>query len=193
MLVKRLLAPIAVISAGFLAACGGSGSGGSLSYQALVDDGDRLRARLEPVEERSETVPTTGRATYTGVAAYGLSPMAEDYLDDPAVVSRVTLDADFADETISGRLDNFRSKEAEISGSVDMLDGKIHHDGPGRGWLGADLAGSLAVNGESTEIVGELYGYFFGDNADVIKGDLDGILDGNEDMPVYGIFGAERR
>lgn len=176
-----------------LSACGGSGGSGnpSVKYKSFVDmaqEGQTLigkywSAGLTPFAN----MPTNGKATYTGVAAYSDVLNAKYIVENAEVVSKVTLNADFAADEISGKLDNFRDYENKaIAGAVDIKNGKIQGN-----TIKADLSGQINVTGQGNSSVnGSLAGGFAGPNADAIIGGLN--ADVSNVGEIYGVFGAEK-
>ena len=112
-----------------LSACGGGGGGSdSVSFAELLDRTDQLGLLdgdfLEDDETDFEAIPTTGSATYTGVAT--VSSFAE-FNDEPdeqdfVALGATTLTADFGDQSISGSADNFFQIDEEFPSL------KAHHN-----------------------------------------------------------------
>ena len=112
----------------FLTACGGS-STGSNSFETLASEGRSLIAQYGTAPTTDiANIPTTGTATYEGVAAYSTqysSPV--DISQYATTVSDVTLTADFANSTVTGTADNFHTvstPNVTLNGSL-ALSGNI--------------------------------------------------------------------
>lgn len=143
---------------------------------------------LEPTEE----MPTTGTATYAGVALV-------DFGSDPGgfreTLSRVTLNADFEEERVGGTMTDWASSfgdriDSNIQGSLTIFAGSITDNE-----MSALARGSLTGKGREARVDLVLDGDFVGDDADAVAGGIGGSVryrhKGGSDA-VSGIFGAER-
>lgn len=190
MYIKTLCISFATVS---LAACGGSStssttSSSGASFEQLADQGTILAERYQDAE-LTPTMPTSGTASYSGVAAYSDVPDSNYIYNNAEVVSNVALNANFADNTISGQLSNFQSFENEvITGSVAVNNGQISNN-----VFTAELSGSLNASGEDLTVAGDMEGAFLGDNADAVGGAMSfGLTDAVGTEQIFGIFLAER-
>ncbi|MFC0281383.1 transferrin-binding protein-like solute binding protein [Falsigemmobacter intermedius] len=173
---------IAVVSSTFfLAACGGSGGGSQASFSTMESRGTAL---IEKLEGQSATpvsaMPSAGSATYSGIAGF-----APSIYDEVEVLSEASLTANFASSTIAGNLTNFRDyQNTAIPGSVNIHSGVISGNE-----FGADLTGSLTVDGRASAVDGSMAGAFVGANAGGVVGLIEGTV-GSQYM--VGVLGAEK-
>lgn len=169
-----------------LAACGSSGGGGSKSFNELAREGNALLSSFEDSDPTPvASMPTTGKATYRGVAAYGDVPDPEYLAENAEIVSEVELNANFASGNVGGKLDNFRlSNNDRINGSVAVRNGRISGNE-----LTADLAGNLSYDGARDRVDGAMAGFFVDDDADGVIGAMAGEIGSDR---FYSVFGAER-
>jgi hypothetical protein len=164
-----------------LAACVGGGSGGA-SFDSMATRGQNL---INAVDGEQATpvgsMPTTGTATYAGVAAF-----APTEYDQVEILSEASLKANFGSSSISGNLSNFRDYENNrFPGSVAIQSGVISGN-----QFDADLSGSLTVDGAPTIVKGTLNGGFVGANANLAAGAIEGTVGGQS---MVGVFGAEKK
>lgn len=188
--IKTLCLSIAAVS---LTACGGSSTSSSTSssgasFEQLADQGRVLAERYQDAD-LTPTMPTTGTASYSGVAAYSDVPDANYIYNNAEIVSNVALNANFADNTISGQLSNFQSFENEvITGSVAVNNGQIVNN-----VFTANLSGSLNASGDNVTVAGDMEGAFLGDNAGAVGGAISaGVTDAVGTEQIFGVFIAER-
>ena len=126
-------------------------------------------------------MPTSGSATYNGVAAYGQTQDFDQILENPETMSTVTLQANFASDSVSGQLGNFRDYENNaLAGSVSLNNGSI---------AGNSISADLSGNVDSIPVAGALQAGFVGPDAEAVVGTIEADYGGK---PIYGIFGAER-
>ena len=171
----------AVSSALFLAACGGGGGDSQANFSTMESRGNAL---INKIEDQSATpvnsMPTTGTATYSGIA--GFAPSINDEIQ---VLSEASLTANFGASTIAGSLTNFRDYEnTAIPGTVSIQSGVISGN-----QFGADLTGSLTVDGAAAPVNGTIDGGFVGASGSLIAGIIEGTVGGEY---VIGVLGAER-
>ncbi|QFG37684.1 transferrin-binding protein-like solute binding protein [Paracoccus pantotrophus] len=103
-------------------------------------------------------MPQTGTATYRGVAMYG----------EGEVLSSAEMQANFANDSISGRLHNFQAQNGTpISGEVAIRNGVITG-----AEYSATLAGQLSAAGERASVSGTAYGDFSGRQAEIVDGSI---------------------
>lgn len=169
--------------AGLLGACTGSGGDSSGGYEQQARSARELAQRVGALEQTPvERMPTTGSASYRGHAA-----VWADDATDPSAIADLNLQANFADATLTGRLDNWQSREdGALRGTVNLRDGYIHQNE-----LGADLVGTVRIEGQDTAVDGTMWGTFAGADAQAAAGEL-AVIVGGEDY-VTGIWGAERQ
>lgn len=110
----------AASSALLLAACGGGGGNSQANFSTMESRGTAL---INKIEDQSATpvnsMPTTGTATYSGIA--GFAPSIDDEIQ---VLSEASLTANFGASTIAGSLTNFRDYEnTAIPGTVLIQSG----------------------------------------------------------------------
>lgn len=170
-----------------IAACGGSDNGSSgASFNDLATRADALVARAETLEATPlESMPTTGTATYDGVAAFSRSELMET----TDMLSAATVNANFGDSTISGQLSNFRVYDGTaIDGTVAIQNGAIS----GTDFI-ADLSGQLSDDGEAILVDGAMIGGFGGPNAEMLAAIAAGetYTDAEGYLPIYGALIAE--
>lgn len=162
-------------SALLLTACGDNGSGvtggkESASFEEMVTTGTLINTSFDDQAATPQnSMPTTGTATYVGVAAFGAS------LQQPVeVASEARLQADFASSSISGNLTNFRDYENNLlPGSVDINGGIIDANR-----LQANLSGSIMTDAGAKAVLGTLDAGFIGTDATGISGYIEGSVGG---------------
>jgi hypothetical protein len=169
---------LSIILAGtcVLAACGGGG-GGAASLEDQMNTGEELIERFGDADRTAvDDMPMTGTATYDGVA--------ELRTNEASVGADLELVADFEASSVDGTFDNFNDPEGfEIGGSVSVSDGQIVGNS-----LAGDLDGQLTVEGEDVGVTGAIFGEFVGENAEGIRGELEGTLT-NAEGPDEGFVG----
>lgn len=174
-----------------MSACGGSGGSGNgtsgESFASMAQRGNQLFEKYENSDLTPEiSMPTSGTATYRGVAAYSDVADVGYIAQNAEVVSNATLTANFSNDSISGKLDNFKDYEnTAIPGTVNIRNGKIRGNE-----IEADLNGSVNLGGRNSSVNGDLAGGFIGPKADAIAGAV--AADVSNYGTIYGILGAER-
>lgn len=165
------------------------------SFDSLALEGEHL---IESYADNAKTsidkMPKSGKATYNGVAGFGNSA-PDGLLDGVGAVGRITLNADFASNAVTGSIENIRlADNTAVGGVVDITDGAITQNS-----LAAKLNGNLSYGNETTSVLGTLDGDFVVDGTteglgpEAIIGTLEGDF-GNTFLGYdvfYGIFGAE--
>lgn len=154
----------------FAAACGGGGGGGETKSQpSFAEMAGTTEGLITRMNQRSATpvrsMPTTGSASYTGIAAF-----APTFYDDIDTLAEARLNANFANSTITGDLTNFRDYENNVlAGSVAIQNGVISEN-----QFSADLRGNLSSGGTSVHLDAEMEGGFLGPNADMMVAAIEG-------------------
>ena len=187
---------------GALSACGGSStsSSGSLtnaSFETLAQSGRSLIAEYGSASPTDvANMPTSGAATYRGVAAYSASfSNPVDIVAYAETVSALEVTADFASSTVSGQATNFQYFDP----SVD-LNGQINLNGTITGnRFNASLSGSITESAggitATGNYTGSASGDFVGASAEGLRGT--GVATGDYGLfgteSVYTVFGAERQ
>ena len=120
-----------------LAGCGGNGSGPMTTpppqrsaFDAQLARGTALTGQLDDMDPtRFSAMPTSGTATFSGVASLSVDPVEATVTDDILVLGDVTATADFGQGTLRGRVENLqggrsvagRAREAvPVSGSLQI-------------------------------------------------------------------------
>lgn len=148
-------------------------------------------------------VPASGQATYTGDASLNRS------LPDPAfAIGKMELTADFSQNTISGRIDNFLNpSDQSVPGSISVSNGVITNIDQGEAQnqyrddrIDANLAGNIDLDGVNTAVTGTMTGSFReGQVPEPISPSGPGYITGNINLttstpiPLYGNFTVARR
>jgi len=171
-----------------LAACGGSSSDNDderPSFEQLASRGNALEARLGALEETT-VMPTTGSATYNGVAGFD---MGGDNASD--MLAELSLQANFADSTVGGKLSNFTTSDgSQMEGELNVADGIMNQQA-----FDANVSGTLRDGAESSTFDGTMNGAFLGANADAVSGTMNGSMEGtlaNGATEFGGAFVAEK-
>lgn len=165
-----------------LAGCGGSGNS-STTYlsqaNAAIDLGQRYATAdyTDPV-----TLPTSGSAQYDGFMVVGVEyPGGETN----SVVGDMRLTANFADDSVGGRATNFiDAANTNYDGSIVLSNGTIDRvDANFDYQINADLGGSFVDEDAVVySIAGELSADFYGNNYEVVGGEVVGTSDS-----IYGL------
>jgi hypothetical protein len=180
-----------------LSACGGSSP--KLGFVELEDRGDALAERFENMEITPlSDMPTTGSATYSGVAGYApgdINTMTDEEVAalESELVSEMSLTASFVSGEVSGAFTNFSGRDkalGEVSGRIDILNGEVVDN-----MLVADLDGRITDDYGPISVDGELGGVFAGADHRMVGGALDLYffdLGANEGWSMVGAFVGER-
>jgi hypothetical protein len=167
---------IALTAATILSGCSGGGgsqnastpqSASGSAYSNGLSDFDRIRrdsARVATIQGYTETLPTSGTASYAGVTSF-----SEDA--NPRILATTNLVANFSDSSISGSLSNFKSADGTVfQGSMNMTNGFIDST---NGSVSTDISGRLTSNSARMSTVdadGEFVGQFIGGNHQYLRG-----------------------
>ena len=185
-------------SALLLAACGGGGGSGSDGglpgaptpieqlriMESYYTNQGRLNARA--AQEGTLTMPTSGTASYEGVAKHYHRP-------DPAGTNRgqvtmfspVVMVADLESGQLEGAMGDFRREDGRsVDGLVRIENGTIRG-----GEISADVAGSMTIDGSRRDVAGTLEGVFVGRNAAGMSGTYNAT---SNDGFLWGRIEAER-
>jgi hypothetical protein len=140
-------------------------------------------------------VPVSGKATYSGAAAYktdsnippdlGYPDYENAILTNPEFVSEVKLTANFESSSINGVFSNFHSAAAgPLDGGLRITNGTI--DG---GFFAGDVSGNVGVPGAVRPAIGTTSGDFVGDGAEYVLGyiALDSLAIESGER-VYGVY-----
>lgn len=159
-----------------LAACGGGGGGSSVvlpgppEFDALVNESFRLANQLDTVAP-TETLPSSDRATYTGISA-----IAESEFSDDGYIGSLQMTADFGADTLSGRATGFYYADYDdegnatapgqpVAGSLDYSATSLSDDG-----FSVAMSGTLEVDGTLRDVSGDHLSFFGGNNAGTVAG-----------------------
>ncbi len=198
---------LVIASVALLSACGGSGGGGgggaNSDFDALVNRAEALSDALDEVDDLETPVaalPTSGSATYSGVAVYFGVDVGGSDPEVFGALGEFVGEANFASETFTGTADSFieiTNAEAlvddeienidaiggnRISGSftVDTTFDSIDDGGTERSILVGDIDGSIVhADGSTQTYTGlEVEGGFFGPSGTLVNVDGFGISSG---------------
>ncbi|SDE01396.1 hypothetical protein [Limimaricola pyoseonensis] len=184
----------ALIALGGLAAC--SSSGGGVSYDELVEDGEALAAFYEDAEIfPAGDLPTSGRATYNGYMGFEVEG-DEGGLD---VGGKMEMTADFdpaSADPITGRVYDLASEEGSIGGSLRIDNSTLDRNAdPDEEWqFDADLTGTLSEDGDDFEVNAYIMGDFVGSEREGARGVVFGEISDEDgaSMDMEGGFVVER-
>ena len=172
-----------------ISACSSS-SGGKQSFDEIATKGQNIIEKYEDADVTPvSAMPTSGTATYNGVAAFSDVPDAAYIAENAEAIAALRLEANFEDSTIGGEMDNFVDYDNDrAQGSVQITNGTISGN-----TFGADLDGDLTVDGDTATVSGNMEGAFVGADASAVAGALQADLSdsGGLGMTLYGVFGAE--
>lgn len=203
------------VAAASLAACSDVGSedvADSARFAELVAASTDLAYQnnigIGPTE--AVDVPVSGSATFEGFASFTTKSDYEaayaEALEDgdpfprdifiaqhPAIVSDLTMTADFEAGTIEGRAHDFEGAGgAEVEGELAIANGRIDpvDGGP---HFEADLDGTLTEDGTDVAYDGEFIGHFVGDDAQGLRASGEALATSaaGEEI-VYGVISADR-
>lgn len=186
-----------------LAACGGSSTAPTgASFKDMRSRGIDLIDRLPGTATPTANLPTSGSATYRGVAGFSGDPTFDprtesSILSDMSLTARC--DAPKA-EQISGTLSNFRGTTARgadrlFPGTLNISSSSLPGGGISGNGFSAGVTGTLAnPSGVDAKFNMRMDGHFRGTNSGFVAGTMSGSLtstvDGTE--PFYGQFAGER-
>ena len=194
-------ASLTLIVATSLAGCDG---GTRQSFDELATQGTALAAGLPADQTPGIDMPTTGTATYNGIAAFGADPVAN--IDNSVeILSTVEVIADFdapMDQSITGRFDNFRENPANlgendqgvITGSLEIRSDVVPGDGINGNDFIAVAQGELQNGLETSTIEMDMFGSFYGVDASHVAGTMVGDFtdEDNNTSDYFGAFVAEK-
>lgn len=130
---------------------------------AMGDVSNRTRYRIGPgTRSPGADAPASGTAVYKGNANFRMNQLSPDSF----AIGQAQIDADFTQNTISGRIDNFLNpSDKALAGTITLSNGKITRaDRPKDAWtddaISANLSGNLDVSGSNTTVTGNMIGSF---------------------------------
>ena len=190
--------PIAVLSACSSGGAGGASAGlsATASFDEIEAQGDLLVERYEDETwTEAEDMPTSGSATYAGVAAYGAGSVDDliDGVTESSLASQMSLTADFTRGEVYGAFTDFRSNMegyGDTVGRITVRNGEIINNA-----LVADVDGQISGNGELAVIEGGMSGLFVGGRAEAVAGGMDMVFTDQSsgvETEVSGLFVGER-
>lgn len=143
-----------------------------MTFQQQIDAGTDMYDRSEFLPySLPASIPTSGSARYQGFVATVIDYPGVDW---NSVIGNLTLDANFANDTISGSASNFVDIAGEnYSGSLAVTSGVYDRTlDPVTDWtIAADIGGTLTDTGAVTYAVdGEMFADFIGVNHQFIDG-----------------------
>ena len=161
-----------------------------------------------------DNLASLGSATYAGQVVAELSSNFEDpslFTYRSRLWGALTMEANFSESNISGRIDDLRSEAPgtsytnqyweRMSGttSIEILEGEIDGNRFHAEWEGRDEMTNPALHSSVLGFDGSLLGEFYGPNGEETGGVITGQRElGSEstfDAPhqlIHGVFGAER-
>ena len=146
---------------------------GDTEYFVLLDEGNAINGRLNLLGPATN-MPAEGTASFDGIASMNWGPPVVDS-GGTILLSRVTLNADFAANTIGGDFTGFeRPSGAQIGGSLAVTNGTITD----KGGVSFNLIGQLTGAVEGDIEASTANATFLGDGAQGIEGDLTGTFTG---------------
>lgn len=155
------------------------------NYQRKVSTGQDL-AQLSSGDIATSSMPKTGAATYSGIAAFSTKSIdSGSTTRNPDLVSSVNLNANFNTNKISGTFTDFvSSQNANLTGTASLTNGTVS----GNQFSGG-FSGSLSGPNGNQNLSGNLLGGFFGDSATAANGEIFGTLTNPaQAVPLYGII-----
>lgn len=164
-------------------AAAASAPSNNASFAQMYTHGERLIAKYDTpstAPTRPDQMPKNATATYKGVAGF-----AGDVDSDAEVMANVQVNANFANSTVNGRFDNFRTVDNQaLPGTVSMATTAISDN-----IYKSNINGSLNVDGTAYAVTGQAVGAFANDGATATTGVVEGKL-GAADF--IGVYIAER-
>ncbi len=140
----------------------------------------------------ADMATTPGSASYRGVLALGAplgAILPPDVFANPDLLGALSMEANFANDSITGRAENFRTAGGTaVGGALDITGGTIIGTG-----FNASLGGMLERNGMPAGYAGTLDGAFYGPAADSLVGRVTGSVQSGPGIPdvVYGAVVAD--
>lgn len=152
------------------AACGGGGGEDDSPASEYSQDAARAGSVISSTASMNRTsvasMPTTGRAEYDGVVgmAFGGAPGS---LANAQMLGELDLDANFANGTVTGEMDDFNTKDGQrINGELRLTNGAISGSR-----LSAGVSGNLTGGTTSPgAVTGSVDGEFLGNGASAVRG-----------------------
>lgn len=142
-------------------------------YRTMLEEGTRLGNKLAAHRNEIPTMPSKGTAGYKGIANLN---------QNNTLYARVALSADFGNNAISGRIDDFTtSGDKKISGHAEIAHGRIN---------GRDFDSRLSGIFDGKKLTGKIDGRFYGKNAEIIAGGFKAEVQGQS---YRGDFRAENK
>lgn len=161
-MVARVTAPLALLV--LAAGCSGdTGGSDAADYARRLSEAGALADRVTNDQVTPDAgIPRAGSVTYEGYTAVNLEGST-----DGALIGDTTLVADFADDGLSGRADNFIGTVAggrtqDYAGSL-LIDGQVGL--AGRNSVTAEIGGRLTGDGTTIRVESLLFGGFTGADA----------------------------
>lgn len=120
-------------------------------------------------------MPTSGKATYTGVGAYKPNSIPRDEV--APLFGKAVLKADFKADKLTGKVTDFKAAPGHrtTGGTLNVDTDIVGTNSTGR------MTGNLNLDGRDVTIDEEALGLFYGDNADAV-----GIISGRALTPGSG-------
>lgn len=166
------------IAGGLMLGVAGCSGSTPMTFQQQIDAGTEMYERSEFLPySLPASIPTSGSARYQGYVA---TDIAYAGVVSNAVIGNLTLDANFANDTISGSASNFVDIAGEnYSGSLAVTSGVYDRtlDPTTDFTIAADIRGTLTDTGAVTYAVdGEMFADFIGVNHQFIYGFVEGTV-----------------
>lgn len=182
---------------GTLSACGGGNDDNGNSRRGFTEQRSDGLALINTLGNTAITssadMPVTGTATYNGTAGFAVDATSRGLTqqnltaEDLDTLADLELNADFANSSVSGKIDNFNDFQlGKLDGSASIDNGTITGS-----TISADVSGSVRVEGSDEMLAGTLDGAFVGAGADGVAGTVEGDLT-TSDSDFIGVFGARK-
>jgi hypothetical protein len=193
-----------------LTACGGAGipmTQAQVGLDAQIAAGDRLVSRLDGVAATQfSAMPTSGSATFTGVASLFIDPVFETDADDIVVLGDLTTTANFSSGVMRGRVDNVHGATGftasgyreipvdcvlQIGGRESVIGNDIDDNRTNRpNDFYADYQGDITLPDGTYAVEGTLDGKFLGTRTSDGVFPIRGLLGGGEGVASRGVEGT---
>lgn len=171
----RFVASLIALTA--LSACGGASTGvpfvaGTNSYQATYAEGFRISELARALDTTpAAAAALQGRASYSGIIGIELAGVSTTI---DRVDGDLSLDVNFADETLSGSANDFYSQlNGSVAGALTITEGVLAEDDVQKGML-AEFEGELELSRVMRDVSGLLIGEFRGGDARTLTGSVFG-------------------
>ena len=188
---------VGLAASALLAACGGGGGPNPQAdrFASLESEGRRLNDLYGMAAPTPVADLPAGRATYAGVGAYSTSVDPQAAIASPDALSRVTLEADFDADTLTGSFSDFvlvtpggGADSRAVDGALRLDDGTM-----AGGRIEGDLSGRLAIEGEvPANVAASLDGQVVGPAGEAITGEVRTTFVPGFDSQMSGVIVAER-